>query len=50
VQAFAEALRLAPLREGAGAPYRYEREVEEFLRRSPNVRGNDPNVPGRLQP
>ncbi len=38
VQAFAEALRLAPLRESAGAPYRYEREVEEFLRWSPSVR------------
>ena len=42
VQAFAEALRLAPLRESAGAPYRYEREVEEFLRWSPSVRrGHD---------
>jgi len=38
VQAFAEAQRLAPLRESAGAPYRYEREVEEFLRWSPSVR------------
>jgi UDP-glucose 4-epimerase len=38
VQAYAAALRLAPLRESAGAPYRYEREVEEFLRRSPLVR------------
>jgi UDP-glucose 4-epimerase len=38
VQAYAEALRLAPLRESAGAPYRYEREVEEFLRYSPSVR------------
>jgi hypothetical protein len=38
VQAFAEALRLAPLRENGGAPYRYEREVEEFLRWSPSVR------------
>jgi UDP-glucose 4-epimerase len=38
VQAYAEALRLKPLRESAGAPYRYEREVEEFLRWSPNVR------------
>jgi UDP-glucose 4-epimerase len=38
VQTFAEALRLAPLRESAGAPYRYEREVEEFLRWSPSVR------------
>jgi UDP-glucose 4-epimerase len=38
VQAFAEAVRLAPLRESAGEPYRYEREVEEFLRWSPSVR------------
>jgi UDP-glucose 4-epimerase len=37
VQAFAQALRLKPLRESAGAPYRYEREVEEFLRWSPSV-------------
>ncbi|HEX6022204.1 MAG TPA: NAD-dependent epimerase/dehydratase family protein [Solirubrobacter sp.] len=38
VQAFGEALRLAPLRENAETPYRYEREVEEFLRYSPSVR------------
>src|SRR3954466_4468080 len=38
VQAYAEVLRLKPLRESAGAPYRYEREVEEFLRWSPSVR------------
>jgi UDP-glucose 4-epimerase len=43
VQAYAEALRLAPLRESAGAPYRYEREVEEFLRWSPNVRRDADN-------
>jgi UDP-glucose 4-epimerase len=43
VQAYAEALRLAPLRESAGAPYRYEREVEEFLRYSPNVRREGDN-------
>ncbi len=43
VQAFAEALRLAPLRESAGAPYRYEREVEEFLRWSPSVRRGGEN-------
>jgi UDP-glucose 4-epimerase len=43
VQAFAEALRLAPLRESAGAPYRYEREVEEFLRWSPSVRRGSEN-------
>jgi UDP-glucose 4-epimerase len=38
VMRFAEALRVAPLREGSGEPYRYEREVEEFLRRRPAVR------------
>jgi UDP-glucose 4-epimerase len=38
VQAFAAALRLKPFRESGGAPYRYEREVEEFLRWSPSVR------------
>jgi UDP-glucose 4-epimerase len=38
VQAFAAALRLKPLRESGAAPYRYEREVEEFLRWSPSVR------------
>ncbi len=38
VQAFAEALRLAPLRGASGEGYRYEREVEEFLRYSPSVR------------
>ena len=41
VQAFAEALRLAPLRENGEAPYRYEREVEEFLRWSPSVRRDE---------
>jgi UDP-glucose 4-epimerase len=34
----AEALRVRTLRADEGAPYRYEREVEEFLRWSPNVR------------
>jgi UDP-glucose 4-epimerase len=38
VQDFATALRLKPLRENGEAPYRYEREVEEFLRWSPSVR------------
>lgn len=41
VHAFAEALRLAPLRESGAAPYRYEREVEEFLRWSPSVRRDE---------
>jgi UDP-glucose 4-epimerase len=34
----AEAQRLGPLRDGGDEPYRYEREVEEFLRWSPSVR------------
>jgi UDP-glucose 4-epimerase len=34
----AEALRARPLRGPDGEPYRYEREVEEFLRWSPSVR------------
>jgi UDP-glucose 4-epimerase len=34
----ADALRARPLRRGEGEPYRYEREVEEFLRWSPSVR------------
>ena len=38
VQAHAEALRLRPLLRGGDEPYRYEREVEEFLHRSPTVR------------
>jgi UDP-glucose 4-epimerase len=38
VHAFGEALRLAPLRQTAGPAFRYEREVEEFLRWSPSVR------------
>jgi UDP-glucose 4-epimerase len=36
----AEHLRLHPLVRGAREPYRYEREVEEFLRWSPYVRGS----------
>jgi UDP-glucose 4-epimerase len=38
VSRFAEDLRVSELRRGSGAPYRYEREVEEFLRYSPSVR------------
>jgi UDP-glucose 4-epimerase len=38
VQAFAEHLRIAAIRSGEAEPYRYEREVEEFLRYSPSVR------------
>jgi UDP-glucose 4-epimerase len=38
VQAFAEFMRLRPIVAGMREPYRYEREVEEFLRWSPHVR------------
>ena len=38
VQAFAEHLRIAAIKRGEAEPYRYEREVEEFLRYSPSVR------------
>jgi UDP-glucose 4-epimerase len=47
VQAFAEHLRVRELKpEGEG--YQYEREVEEFLRWSPAVRGDDQLGLGRL--
>jgi len=39
---FRESLRLAPMLHGTQEGYRYEREVEEFLRYSPSVRhGNE---------
>jgi UDP-glucose 4-epimerase len=41
VQAFAEHLRIRGLRPADGEGYRYERDVEEFLRWSPAVRGED---------
>jgi UDP-glucose 4-epimerase len=48
VQAFAEHLRVASIKPDSAAPYRYEREVEEFLRYSPSVRrGSD--APANLQ-
>jgi UDP-glucose 4-epimerase len=37
-----EHLRLAPVMRGTDHEYRYEREVEEFLRWSPNVRREQP--------
>lgn len=53
---FREALRLAPMLETGSEGYRYEREVEDFLRRSPNVPGNEarsdvrpPALPSRRQ-
>ena len=38
VLALGEHMRLEPIVRGAQEPYRYEREVEEFLRWSPHVR------------
>ncbi|MGI8593234.1 MAG: NAD-dependent epimerase/dehydratase family protein [Solirubrobacteraceae bacterium] len=38
VQELAKQLRLAPILRDAREPYRYEQEVEEFLRYSPSVR------------
>jgi len=38
--ALGEHLRLHPLLRNTAEPYRYEREVEEFLRWSPNVRSS----------
>ena len=48
VQAFAEHLRTRALRESSGERYQYEREVEEFLRWSPAVLGDDRLGLGRL--
>ncbi|MGI8750612.1 MAG: NAD-dependent epimerase/dehydratase family protein [Thermoleophilaceae bacterium] len=42
VIALGEHMRLHPLLRSEVEPYRYEREVEEFLRRSPNVRNARP--------
>ncbi len=42
VIALGEHMRLHPLLRSGTEPYRYEREVEEFLRRSPNVRSARP--------
>ena len=48
VQAFAEHLRTRALRTAPGERYQYEREVEEFLRWSPAVLGDDRLGLGRL--
>ena len=44
-----EHLRLSPILKGAREPYRYEREVEEFLRWSPSVQGSESPLT-RLEP
>ena len=41
VQAYAEHLRVRGLRPAHGEGYQYERDVEDFLRWSPAVRGDD---------
>jgi UDP-glucose 4-epimerase len=46
VSRFAEDLRVRALRQDGNAPYRYEREVEEFLRYSPSVRRRTEQTPG----
>jgi UDP-glucose 4-epimerase len=47
VLALREHQRLRPLRRRIGEPYRYEREVEEFLRRSPAAQGALGAAPAR---
>jgi UDP-glucose 4-epimerase len=47
--ALGEHMRLHPLMRGSAEPYRYEREVEEFLRWSPNVRRHK-EAPTKRQP
>jgi UDP-glucose 4-epimerase len=46
---FGEHLRLSPVLRGVDEPYRYERDVEEFLRWSPHVRRENGEV-AREQP
>jgi UDP-glucose 4-epimerase len=41
----AEALRVEPIKRAGQEPYRYEREVEDFLRYSPSVRAKERNEP-----
>src|SRR3954452_580382 len=49
VQKFGEHLRLRTVLQGSGEPYRYEKEVEDFLRWSPSVRHRKPgSEPGAL--
>ena len=43
----AEALRLEPIKRDGQEPYRYEREVEDFLRYSPSVKANKRDEPKR---
>ena len=40
---FGEHLRLHPVMRGTEGGYRYEKEVEEFLRWSPHVQRDEPS-------
>ena len=44
VMKLGEHMRLHPILSGVREPYRYEREVEEFLRWSPHVRREEPEA------
>jgi hypothetical protein len=48
--ALAEYMRLHPVMRGNQEPYRYEREVEDFLRWSPNVTSAAYRAQARLSP
>jgi UDP-glucose 4-epimerase len=50
VLAFAEYLRLQPILRGMREPYRYEREVEEFLRWSPHVKNPNFRKESQMSP
>jgi hypothetical protein len=50
VAALAEYMRLHPVMRGAAEPYRYEREVEDFLRWSPHVKSLAYRAQPRLSP
>ncbi len=50
VQKFAEHLRIKPLLSSSREPYRYEQEVEEFLRWSPSVQVSNERAGKRWQP
>ncbi|HEX8854301.1 MAG TPA: NAD-dependent epimerase/dehydratase family protein [Thermoleophilaceae bacterium] len=50
VAKFAEYLRLSPILRGVQEPYRYEREVEDFLRWSPHVKNPAYRREGTLDP
>jgi UDP-glucose 4-epimerase len=50
VAKFAEYMRLSPILRGVQEPYRYEREVEDFLRWSPHVKNTAYRREGTLDP